>query len=422
MSTRFENLVQHRPHAARRIVTAGNLAACVIPAAAVLAIVTDHTTLAVVCVLAGVTSYIAGYFAALRRAGGRLRARIAAALRDPLTGLPTRAAADEALHAATGTGLDVSVALADVDRLKIINDCLGYAAGDRYIAAVGRRLAAALPAGGSLYRQGGDEFLMVVPGADPSTLAAAIWTAMIEPVVIAGQRLRPRASVGIAASGGGDATYARACADAALASAKDEGGARALVYRRDRDGRPAADGTRTMRHRRDVSPRGVDALAWLPEPGDELVPVLWTVAQAHTVHEVLRQARDRWAQIGDEAHAAASHREPPATAGQTDVSPTSDGLRRIADLAAAEQATYTRLVAQLARLLDAFPDPGGVHHLDVTAEVVLVGVSSAFTAVEIEGLVRTAAEAVCGDIDELSTRQRDLAARAYTRLMDDGDD
>lgn len=52
-------------------------------------------------------------------------------------------------------------------------------------------------------------------------------------------------------------------------------------------------------------------------------------------------------------------------------------------------------------------------------QITLTGISQHFRADEIEGLVRTAAEAVCGQLDDLSTRQVDLATRAYGLLTTD---
>lgn len=428
MSTRFDTLVEHRPAAARRIVAAGNLATCTIPAGTVLAVFTGHTLLAVLGVLAGIVSYTAGYLAALWRHGARLHAELAAIVRDPLTGLSTRAAADQALREATRTGTQVTVALADVDWLKIVNDNLGRAAGDRYLIAVAQRLTEAVPAGASVYRYGGDEFLIVAPGLAPSALAAAIGAAMTRPAVIAAQHLRPRASVGIASSGGGDVTYAVACADAAMASAKADGGARALVYQLDRDGRPAPDGTRPIAGRRGTPPRGFDDLAWLPEPGDDLLPVLWTITQARSVYRAVCAVRDRWDQAVQEARTGAAEPPPPPEAkpGHLNIRPTPAGFAAMAGLAETELAKYTQLAEQLARLLDALPDPDtdtpAAAGTTAAAAVHLQGISSAFTAREIEGLVITAAEAVCGAIDDLSDRQRELATRAYALLTDESDD
>ncbi|MFE0774341.1 hypothetical protein [Streptomyces sp. NPDC058861] len=46
----------------------------------------------------------------------------------------------------------------------------------------------------------------------------------------------------------------------------------------------------------------------------------------------------------------------------------------------------------------------------------LIGISASFTPLELEGLVRTAAEAVYGDEDDLSSRQRELASRAHALM------
>src|SRR6266508_3550928 len=51
--------------------------------------------------------------------------------------------------------------------------------------------------------------------------------------------------------------------------------------------------------------------------------------------------------------------------------------------------------------------------------VTLIGISRFFSADEIENLVITAAEAFCGQLDHLSTRQRDLATRAHALLTAD---
>jgi hypothetical protein len=55
----------------------------------------------------------------------------------------------------------------------------------------------------------------------------------------------------------------------------------------------------------------------------------------------------------------------------------------------------------------------------MATQVNLTGISRHFRADEIECLVRTAAEAVCGQLDDLSSRQVDLAMRAYTLLTAD---
>jgi diguanylate cyclase (GGDEF)-like protein len=54
------------------------------------------------------------------------------------------------------------IALIDIDHFKRINDERGHAAGDEVLRAVGRELAAALPADAITVRWGGEEFLIIV--------------------------------------------------------------------------------------------------------------------------------------------------------------------------------------------------------------------------------------------------------------------
>src|SRR5204863_1926228 len=115
---------------------------------------------------------------------------------------------------------------------------------------------------------------VIAPHLAPDEVATAIGAAMAGPAVIAGYRIQPRASVGIAASGGGDARYARACADAAMYTAKATGGNHITLYQPDRDGQPEPDGTRPLTRRRDLNPPGENGLTWQPTPGDDLLPLL----------------------------------------------------------------------------------------------------------------------------------------------------
>jgi len=427
VSNVFDSFAQRRPAAARRILTVATLAVLTVPAATILAIATGRVALAQIGVFASILCYATGYASAAVRYRRRLRVAVAEARRDPLTGLPTRAVADQRLDAATRDATPITVALADIDGLHAINVNLGLAAGDQYLTAVARRLGRAVPTGGCLVRQGGDEFTVLAPLVDPAELATAIGAAMGGPAVIAGYRIQPRASVGIAASGGGDARYARACADAAMYTAKAAGGNHIMVYQPDRDPQPELDGTRPLIRRRDLNPPGPDGLAWLPAPGDDLVPLLLAVDEVHTVHQALCTARDRWAQAGADAQAGTdTDQAPQATApGQINIEPTPAGYRAIAGIADREKARYARLADRIAPIIEAaeFLDaPTGSPRLaERGAGVVLVGISAAFTPIEIEGLVRTAAEAVHGQPDDLSSRQHELAARAYALLQADID-
>jgi diguanylate cyclase (GGDEF)-like protein len=107
----------------------------------------------------------------------RVQQLIAAAYCDPLTGLPNRRAFGERLDEALLGTQPVTLLLADVDRLKRLNDRDGHDAGDRALRAVAGALAAATPVQALAARIGGDEFCVVLEG-----LPAATATALVEEV------------------------------------------------------------------------------------------------------------------------------------------------------------------------------------------------------------------------------------------------
>ena len=103
------------------------------------------------------------------------------ARRDALTGLRNRRYVDEQLpmllRQAALTGQPLSVGLIDLDHFKRVNDTLSHATGDQVLVVVAALLTAAVaastPAGapdadpgtGFVARIGGEEFLLVLPGA-----------------------------------------------------------------------------------------------------------------------------------------------------------------------------------------------------------------------------------------------------------------
>ena len=85
---------------------------------------------------------------------------------DPLTGLPNRRAGEERLAEDFGrarrSGGMLTLALADVNRFKTINDTHGHQAGDACIRHVARVMRGNVREGDWLARWGGDEFVLAL--------------------------------------------------------------------------------------------------------------------------------------------------------------------------------------------------------------------------------------------------------------------
>ena len=91
------------------------------------------------------------------------------AMHDRLTGLWNRGAIidslQQELERAARSGGCVGVLLADLDRFKAINDTHGHAAGDEVLQESGLPMRGALRSYDRIGRYGGEEFLIVAPGA-----------------------------------------------------------------------------------------------------------------------------------------------------------------------------------------------------------------------------------------------------------------
>jgi GGDEF domain-containing protein len=86
---------------------------------------------------------------------------------DALTGCANRRALDEevvrTLASARRSGLDMALAVLDLDGLKVINDTKGHPAGDAALVSLVEVLRSALRKADTLYRTGGDEFVVLTP-------------------------------------------------------------------------------------------------------------------------------------------------------------------------------------------------------------------------------------------------------------------
>ncbi|MDP1932989.1 MAG: EAL domain-containing protein [Gammaproteobacteria bacterium] len=151
---------------------------------------------------------------------------------DPLTRLPNRQLLrDLALHAiasARKTQSHVALMFIDLDRFKLINESLGHNAGDNLLKKFADRLVEGLNPDFTLSRQGGDDFILLMPGIsaeDAAHTAGKIRDILCEPFLISEQRLTLTASIGIAQFPEDAADFGELVqsADAALFRAKQNG-------------------------------------------------------------------------------------------------------------------------------------------------------------------------------------------------------
>lgn len=116
----------------------------------------------------------------------------------------------------------------DLDRFKEINDSLGHMIGDQLLCRVAERLSHALDGRGHVARFGGDEFVLICPGADRQAaeqIAGDVMAEFAHDFDVGGYRLGVTASMGIAVApdDGQDSEELLQHADMALYQAKHAG-------------------------------------------------------------------------------------------------------------------------------------------------------------------------------------------------------
>jgi diguanylate cyclase (GGDEF)-like protein len=157
---------------------------------------------------------------------------------DPLTGMLNRNALQTRVAELTQQAAilrePVALIVGDLDNFKAVNDGHGHAAGDAVLKDLAYRMRKALRAYDLAYRLGGEEFLVVVPGADRKT-AAGVAEALRRSIAdepIAG--LLVTISFGVSASDPGEFEYDTvfAEADLALYRSKQAGRNRVRVHER----------------------------------------------------------------------------------------------------------------------------------------------------------------------------------------------
>ncbi len=99
------------------------------------------------------------------------------AFRDPFTGLPNRALLEEhltlSLARSRRAGTGVALLHIDIDAFRLVNDSLGFVAGNRVLAAVAGRLSETTRSTDLLARPGGDEYLLLLADLDADAAQAA---------------------------------------------------------------------------------------------------------------------------------------------------------------------------------------------------------------------------------------------------------
>ena len=159
---------------------------------------------------------------------------------DALTDLPNRVLLQDRAQLAISQARRDSKCLAvmylDLDGFKHVNDTLGHDVGDQLLVQFAQRLKAAVRASDTVCRQGGDEFVVLLPGLDGEeparTVARKILAACDLPFELAGRTLQIGLSGGIALypQHGDTLDTLSRHADGAMYAAKRSGRMRFMLY------------------------------------------------------------------------------------------------------------------------------------------------------------------------------------------------
>ncbi|MEO4048286.1 EAL domain-containing protein [Pseudomonas sp. CAU 1711] len=152
---------------------------------------------------------------------------------DALTGLPNRMLlrdrAEQMLQKARRSGGCVAFLLLDLDNFKGINDSFGHSMGDLVLKEIGKRLSDSSRSVDTVSRQGGDEFVILMPEVQHSEVVGDCVERLLEviscPVSISGTRHDLSACIGISVfpDDGDDLESLYSHADAAMYQAKQQG-------------------------------------------------------------------------------------------------------------------------------------------------------------------------------------------------------
>ena len=155
------------------------------------------------------------------------------ATHDALTGLPNRNLLHDRITTAIQTArrdeTTAAVVFVDLDRFKLINDSLGHQIGDVLLKVIAQRLSASIRSTDTVARQGGDEFVVLLPHQSSFEMTTVIVERMLhavsQPLEIEGVALEVTCSIGISLypNDGESADELLRCADSAMYNAKQLG-------------------------------------------------------------------------------------------------------------------------------------------------------------------------------------------------------
>lgn len=190
---------------------------------------------------------IEGTFRDISEQKERQKAMLDLAFEDPLTGLPNRRALISTLEKSIANSkrheTKGAILFIDLDGFKPVNDTYGHSIGDQLLQQVSERLKTLLRAEDSIFRIGGDEFIVLLPElehtmflkADDNAIAVAekVVSALNKPFNVHQIALEISCSLGICGfpDDGYDADTIIKHADNAMYEAKTKGKNQAVLYR-----------------------------------------------------------------------------------------------------------------------------------------------------------------------------------------------
>jgi diguanylate cyclase (GGDEF)-like protein/PAS domain S-box-containing protein len=152
---------------------------------------------------------------------------------DFLTGLPNRMLLNDRISQAIASARrhtrHVAALFLDLDGFKHVNDSLGHPIGDKLLQSVATRLVAAVRGTDTVSRQGGDEFVVLLPDLlqpeDAAVMAGRILRDVAQPHLVDQYELHVTTSIGVSVfpDDGADAETLIKNADTAMYQAKENG-------------------------------------------------------------------------------------------------------------------------------------------------------------------------------------------------------